>query len=124
MSSSPASSLRRYLLSWALGVLVVVWLMLIAFAWSTAFREARYFSDGQMTAVAKLWLTATPFRLDPHAPAVAPDLQHEYLQDVAVLAWDDGRLVVRLAHRPPRPLRHPPRWPCPACRHRPPRPAA
>lgn len=94
MSSSPASSLRRYLLSWALGVLVVVWLMLIAFAWSTAFREARYFSDGQMTAVAKLWLTATPFRLDPHAPAVAPDLQHEYLQDVAVLAWDDGRLVV------------------------------
>ncbi len=94
MSSSPASSLRRYLLAWALGVLVVVWLMLIAFAWSTAFREARYFSDGQMTAVAKLWLTATPFRLDPHAPAVAPDLQHEYLQDVAVLAWDDGRLVV------------------------------
>lgn len=94
MSAASASSLRRYLLAWALGVLVVVWLMLIAFAWSTAFREARYFADGQMTAVAKLWLTATPFRLDPHAPAVAPDLQHEYLQDVAVLAWDDGRLVV------------------------------
>ena len=93
MTPAPASSLRRYLLAWALGVLVVVWLMLIAFAWSTAFREARYFSDGQMTAVAKLWLTATPFRLDPHVPAVAPDLQHEYLQEVAVLAWDDGRLV-------------------------------
>lgn len=86
-------TLRRYLLSWALGILVGVWLLLIAFAWSTAFREARQFSDGQMTAVAKLWLTATPYRLEPHAPADAPDLQHEYLQDVAVVAWDDGRLV-------------------------------
>lgn len=96
MNSAAAPSprtLRRYLLSWALGILVGVWLLLIAFAWSTAFREARQFSDGQMTAVAKLWLTATPYRLEPHAPADAPDLLHEYLQDVAVVAWDDGRLV-------------------------------
>ncbi|MGQ3003380.1 MAG: sensor histidine kinase [Hydrogenophaga sp.] len=88
-----AKTLRHYLLAWALGVLVVVWLALIAFAWSTAFREARQFSDGQMTAVAKLWLSATPYRLEPHAAAEVPDLQHEYLQDVAVVAWDDGRLV-------------------------------
>lgn len=93
MSVAPASSLRRYLLAWALGVLVVVWLMLIAFAWSTAFREARQFSDGQMASVAKLWLTATPMRIEPHPSAAVPDLQHEYLQDVAVLAWDDDRLV-------------------------------
>ncbi len=103
MSAAPATAtatatasertLRRYLLSWALGILVVVWLALIAFAWSVAFREARQFSDGQMTTVAKLWLTATPYRLEPHAPADAPDLRHEYLQNVAVVAWDDGRLV-------------------------------
>jgi two-component system sensor histidine kinase QseC len=91
--AAPAKSLRHYLLGWALGVLVVVWLMLIAFAWSTTFREARQFSDGQMTAVAKLWLSATPYRLAPHAPADVPDLHHEYLQEVAVVAWDDGRLV-------------------------------
>ena len=72
---------------------MVVWLALILFAWSTAFREARQFSDGQMTAVAKLWLSATPYRLEPRAAAEVPDLQHEYLQDVAVVAWDDGRLV-------------------------------
>jgi len=92
-AAAPARSLRHYLLSWALGVLVVAWLALIAFAWSTAFREARQFSDGQMTAVAKLWLSAAPYRAEPHSPAEAPDLQHEYLQDVAVVAWDDGRLV-------------------------------
>ena len=91
--AAPAKTLRHYLLSWALGVLVVVWLALIAFAGSTAFREARQFSDGQMTAVAKLWLSAAPYRLEPHSPAEVPDLQHEYLQDVAVMAWDDGRLV-------------------------------
>ena len=88
-----AKTLRHYLLTWALGVLVVVWLALIAFAWSTAFREARQFSDGQMTAVAKLWLTLTPHRLERAEATEAPDLRHEYLQDVAVVAWDDGRLV-------------------------------
>ncbi|MCW5669866.1 MAG: two-component sensor histidine kinase [Hydrogenophaga sp.] len=97
MTASPVAprekTLRHYLLAWALGVLVVVWLALILFAWSTAFREARQFSDGQMTAVAKLWLSATPYRLEPRAAAEVPDLQHEYLQDVAVVAWDDGRLV-------------------------------
>ncbi|WP_137921071.1 ATP-binding protein [Hydrogenophaga sp. 2FB] len=91
--AAPARTLRRYLLSWALGVLAVVWMALIAFTWPTVFREARQFSDGQMTAVAKLWLTAMPHRLEAHTAADAPDLQHEYLQDVALVAWDDGRLV-------------------------------
>lgn len=88
-----ARTLRHYLLAWALGVLVTVWLALIAFTWPTVFREARQFSDGQMTAVAKLWLSAAPYRLEPHPSADVSHLQHEYLQDVAVLAWDDGRLV-------------------------------
>lgn len=88
----PARSLRRYLLAWALGVLVAVWLALIAFAWATAFREARQFADGQMTAVAKLWLTATPEHLEADAAGV-PDLQHEYLQEVALVAWADGMLI-------------------------------
>lgn len=92
-AAAPARTLRRYLLSWALGVLAVVWMALIAFTWPTVFREARQFSDGQMTAVAKLWLTAMPHRLEAHTAADAPDLQHEYLQDVALVAWDDVRLV-------------------------------
>lgn len=90
---SKVRTLRSYLLAWALGVLVAVWLTLIAFTWSTAFREARQFGDGQMVSVAKLWLTATLDHLEPHAATDAPALQHEYLQDMAVVAWVNGRLV-------------------------------
>ena len=90
---TPVRTLRRYLLGWTLGVLGVVWVALIAFTWPTVYREARQFSDGQMTAVAKLWLTAAPYHVGPPSTADAPDLRHEFLQDVAVMAWDDGRLV-------------------------------
>ena len=89
--------LRRYLLRWALGTLLVVWLLLVALAWSTAFHEARKFSDGQLVAIARLWLTAAPSSAISPTPSRAiedaPVLAHEYLQDVAVLAWDEGSLV-------------------------------
>jgi two-component system sensor histidine kinase QseC len=89
----PQRLLRRYLLSWTLGVLLVVWLTLIALAWSTALHEARKFSDGQLVAVARLWMGAAPTGTALQAPVATPDLSHEYLQDVAVLAWEQGRLV-------------------------------
>ncbi len=50
--------LRHYLLRWTLGMLLILWLAVVAQAWTTAFREARKFSDGQMVAVARLWLVA------------------------------------------------------------------
>lgn len=85
--------LRRYLLRWALGAVLVVWSTLVAVAWNTGLRESRNFSDGQLVAVARLWVQSAP------APTVAVDLgvfaelQHEYLQDMAVLDWQDGRLI-------------------------------
>lgn len=85
--------LRRYLLGWALGALLVVWLLLVTLAWTTAFHEARKFSDGQLVAVARLWLAAAPSSAPPQTIADAPELAHEYLQEVAVLAWDQGLLV-------------------------------
>lgn len=85
--------LRRYLLSWTLGALLVVWLMLIALAWYTGLREARKFSDGQLVAVAKLWLEASPTGARQFRVPASAGIDHEYLQEVAVLAWEDGRLV-------------------------------
>ncbi|MGE0350760.1 histidine kinase dimerization/phospho-acceptor domain-containing protein [Hydrogenophaga sp.] len=85
--------LRRYLLGWALGVLLVIWLLVVALAWYTAFREARKFSDGQMVAVAQLWLTAAPSTTANGPPQPLPELSHEFLQDVAVVAWEGGHLV-------------------------------
>ncbi len=85
--------LRHYLLRWTLGVLLVIWLAVVAQAWMTAFREARKFSDGQMVAVARLWLVAAPMGESRPLPEVGAALEHEFLQDVAVLAWEGGRLV-------------------------------
>ncbi|MDZ4175114.1 MAG: hypothetical protein U1D36_11655, partial [Hydrogenophaga sp.] len=93
-SPSPQPVLRRYILSWTLGALLLVWLTLIAVAWSTGFREARKFSDGQLVAVAKLWIEAAPTGVSQNVVPASAGLEHEYLQDVAVLAWEDGRLVV------------------------------
>ncbi|HSX94232.1 MAG TPA: ATP-binding protein [Hydrogenophaga sp.] len=89
----PPRLLRHYLLRWTLGVVLVVWLAVVAQAWSTAFREARKFSDGQMVAVARLWLAAAPTGGVRPLPPEGAELAHEFLQDVAVLAWEGGRLV-------------------------------
>ena len=89
----PARLLRHYLLVWTLGALLVVWLILVALAWTTAFHEARKFSDGQLVAIARLWLTAAPSSASPLKPSDVPELRHEFLQEVALLAWDNGRLV-------------------------------
>lgn len=92
-SQSRPRLLRHYLLRWTLGVVLVIWLAVVAQAWSTAFREARKFSDGQMVAVARLWLAAD----HPGVALAPPDdgaaLTHEFLQDVAVLAWEGERLI-------------------------------
>ncbi|MEZ5706424.1 MAG: histidine kinase dimerization/phospho-acceptor domain-containing protein [Burkholderiaceae bacterium] len=85
--------LRRYLLRWALGAVVVVWLTLIAVAWATGLREARKFSDGQLVAVARFWVQSVPAPAVSVGPAELAQLQHEYLQDMAILDWKDGQLI-------------------------------
>ena len=85
--------LRHYLLGWTLGVLLLIWLAVVAQAWSTSFREARKFSDGQMVAVARLWLVAAPTSSVRSLPEAGEGLTHEFLQNVAVLAWVGDHLV-------------------------------
>lgn len=88
-------SLWRYLWVWTLGALVSVWLVLLVLAWFTSLRETRKFMDGHLIAVAQLWLSDAPWSSVPE-PQSHPDLRrsdHEYAQDVAVIVWEDGRLV-------------------------------
>jgi two-component system sensor histidine kinase QseC len=85
--------LRRYLLRWALAAVLVVWLTLLAVAWSASLHEARKFSDGQLVAMARLWVQTAPAPTMAVDASVLAGLQHEYLQDLAVLDWQDGRLV-------------------------------
>lgn len=87
-------TLQRYLLRWTLGAVLVVWLTLLVVAWGTGLRESRKFSDGQLVSVARLWLQTVPAPQAAFDPASLDGFQHEYLQDVAVLDWQDGQLVI------------------------------
>lgn len=93
MTVAQQSTLQRYLLRWTLGAVLVVWLTLLAVAWGTGLRESRKFSDGQLVSVARLWLQTEHAALTPLDPVALARFQHEYLQDVAVLEWQDGVLV-------------------------------
>ena len=53
-------ALWRHLWGWTLGVLLVVWLTLVAVAWYTGHHEAEEITDGQLVAVARLWMRAAP----------------------------------------------------------------
>lgn len=88
-------TLSRHLLTWALGAQLVVWLVLVAVAWSTSLRETRKFTDGHLVAVAQLWLGTASWNQTEASgglPVPREDV-HEYAQDVAILVWDNGRLV-------------------------------
>lgn len=91
--ATPRGRLRHYLLRWALGTLVVVWLALVGLAWSTGFHEARKFSDAQLIAVAQLWSRVQPGHAD--VATLHPENTHggEYVHELAVIAWQGGVLV-------------------------------
>lgn len=84
-------ALWRHLWIWTFGAVFVVWVTLVAVAWSTGFREARKFIDGQLVATAQLWLATAPAD-PPVSPPTAVGVDDEYLHDLAVLAWSDGAL--------------------------------
>lgn len=91
-SSQPV--LWRHLWSWTLGALLVVWLTLVAVAWYTGHHEAEEISDGQLVAVARLWATASPGDPQLQPGPLGRQRVMAYVQDVAVLQWEAGQLVV------------------------------
>jgi two-component system sensor histidine kinase QseC len=84
-------ALWRHLWSWTFGAVLVVWITLVAVAWSTGFREARKFIDGQLVATAQLWLATAPADQAVPPPKTV-GLDDGYIPDLAVLAWTDGAL--------------------------------
>jgi two-component system sensor histidine kinase QseC len=94
---SERPTLWRDLWVWTFGAVLVVWITLVAVAWSTGFREARKFIDGQLVATAQLWLATAPTgnRVPPPAAVGVDD---EYIPNPAVLAWTDGVLDTDTHH--------------------------
>lgn len=85
--------LRRHLWNWVLGVLLLVWSSLIAAAWYTGHHEAAEVTDGQLIAMARLWLSARPAVDAPTEVTLPPGRVRRYVQDLAVLHWLGPRLV-------------------------------
>ena len=85
-------SLWRYLWSWVVGALLVVWTTLLLVAWYTGYHEANEITDGQLESVARLWLSVEPDKAQSTPEPIASSRARAYVQDVAVLHWVDGQL--------------------------------
>ena len=85
-------TLWRYLWSWVVGALLVVWTTLLIVAWYTGHHEADEITDGQLEAVARLWLSVEPNQTLSTPEPIASNRARAYVQDVAVLHWVDGQL--------------------------------
>jgi len=90
---APQRELWRHLWGWTLGALLCVWLSLIAVAWSTGHHEAEEITDGQLMAIARLWLATQPVPTQPLGEPLDRRGVRSYVQDVAVLQWRAGHLV-------------------------------
>ena len=85
-------TLWRYLWSWVVGALLVVWATLLLVAWYTGHHEAQEITDGQLEAVARLWLSVEPDQTLGTPEPIASSRSRAYVQDVALLHWVDGQL--------------------------------
>lgn len=108
-------SLKRYLLRWAMGAVVLVWLVTGVLAWWTAYHETdEEIPDGQLISVGRSILFSpwpeqdSPVFVTEEAHRVEHD---EYALDIAYVQWRDGQvvrdshgMVERLGLRPDMPL--------------------
>ncbi|WP_332743767.1 sensor histidine kinase [Hydrogenophaga sp.] len=85
-------TLWRYLWSWVVGALLVVWTTLLIVAWYTGHHEAGEITDGQLEAVARLWMSVEPDKTLSIPEPISSSRTRAYVQDVAVLHWVDGQL--------------------------------
>jgi two-component system, OmpR family, sensor histidine kinase QseC len=86
-------TLRHYLLGWVLAVISLVWGAQLLATWHIAYHEAEEITDGQLIAVARLWLSTAPQEVAQARTIIVPERIREYVQDVAVMRWVDGQLV-------------------------------
>ncbi len=78
---------------WTCAALVLVWATLLVAAWVIGHHEAEEITDGQLEAVARLWLDAAPGRAQPVPAPWAQERPRAYVQEVAVIEWQQGRAV-------------------------------
>jgi two-component system sensor histidine kinase QseC len=97
MNSSAPRLLRRYLWTWALLTLTIVWLALAAVAYYTGLDEADEIMDGHLVSVAEP-LLQPPARLLKAPPQSAPLPMRSpyatvYAPELRLVVWEDERVV-------------------------------
>ena len=85
--------LWRHLWSWVVGVLLVVWTTLLLVAWYTGHHEAEEVTDGQLVAVARLWLPVVTGPTQAAPEAIGENRTRAYVQDMAVIRWQGDQLL-------------------------------
>jgi len=79
---------------WTCAALVLVWATLLVAAWVIGHHEAEEITDGQLEAVARLWLEAAPGQVLA-VPAQWPEERpRAYVQEVAVIEWRQGLPII------------------------------
>lgn len=78
---------------WTCAALVLVWATLLVAAWVIGHHEAEEVTDGQLEAVARLWLDASPDGVSRVRAPWETERPRAYVQEVAVIEWQQGRLL-------------------------------
>ncbi|MBC7728790.1 MAG: two-component sensor histidine kinase [Microbacteriaceae bacterium] len=100
------ASLQGRLLAGLLGAVVLVWLATAASTWVDVQHELDELLDGHLAQAAALLVVQQAREIDddtPTTPLDAPQL-HQYAPKVAFQVWHEGRLALRSANAPTRPM--------------------
>lgn len=101
-----AKSLQTRLLATVLGMLVVVWIVVVAVTADHARDEIDELLDGHLAQTAALLASLNLDELQGENFAATPQL-HEYQTKVAIQVWHEGALMVRSVDAPLSPLAPP-----------------
>lgn len=78
---------------WTCAALVLVWATLLVAAWVIGHHEAEEVTDGQLEAVARLWIESAPGPGRQALSSWPEERPRAYVQEVAVIEWQDGQAV-------------------------------
>lgn len=103
-ANAPAS-LQVRLLTWVLGLVALVWLVVMVVSWFNTEHEIDELLDAHLSQAAALLVTMSSDELQhhDHAQGITP-LLHKYQPRVVLQVWRDGVLLLRSATAPEEPL--------------------
>ena len=101
---NPRPSLQGQLLTWVLGLVVMVWLLTVAATWFDARHELGELLDSHLAQAAALLVAQQTHELGDDDREVDSPKLHRYTPKTAFQVFHDGRLTLRSANAPTQPM--------------------